>query len=424
MKILLIGSGGRENAIAWKLAQSPQLSELYIAPGNAGTANFGTNISIPATHIKELADFAIEYAIEMVIVGPEAPLVDGIYDYFAENETLSHIPVIGPSKMGAQLEGSKAFAKNFMIRHQIPTAAYMEISMDNLPDGMEFLENLKPPYVLKADGLAAGKGVLILNDLEEARKELMAMLDGKFGQASETVVIEEFMSGIEFSVFVLSDGINYTILPLAKDYKRVGNGDTGLNTGGMGAVANPPFVSKEIMDSIEKSVIKPTINGLLKDGITYKGFIYIGFMLDGNSARVVEYNCRMGDPETEVVFPLIKNDLIGLFMATAKGKLDEIKIETNNETAVTVILASGGYPGDYEKGFQITGLEKVTDSLVFHCGTQLDKNGQIVTDGGRVLAITSIGENWQQAAQKCYQSIDLIQFEGKYFRTDIGQDLG
>ncbi|MBK7505742.1 MAG: phosphoribosylamine--glycine ligase [Bacteroidetes bacterium] len=424
MKVLLLGSGGRENAIAWKLAQSPLLSELFIAPGNAGTAEYGTNISIPATHFQEIADFVIEYAIELVIVGPEAPLVEGIYDFFAENDTLAHIPVIGPSKLGAQLEGSKAFAKDFMTRHQIPTAAYLEVSMDNLPDGMEFLENLKPPFVLKADGLAAGKGVLILNDLEEARKELMAMLDGKFGDASETVVIEEFMSGIEFSVFVLSDGINYTILPLAKDYKRIGDNDTGLNTGGMGAVANPPFVSKEIMAAIEKSVIQPTIEGLLKDGIVYKGFIYIGFMLEGSNARVVEYNCRMGDPETEVVFPLIKNDLLSLFLATAKGKLNEVKIETGNETAVTVILSSGGYPNDYKTGFPISGLENITESLVFHCGTTQNENKQIVTNGGRVLAITSTGNTWQEAAKKCYASIRLIDFEGKYFRTDIGQDLG
>lgn len=423
MKILLLGSGGRECAMAWKLAQSPKLSKLYIAPGNAGTSQYGINVSISATDLSKIADFVIKNAIEMVIVGPEAPLVDGIFDYFANSPILSNILVIGPSQMGAQLEGSKAFAKDFMQRHQIPTAAYLEVSMENLPDGMEFLESLQPPYVLKADGLAAGKGVLILNELDEARQELMAMLDGKFGEASEKVVIEEFMKGIEFSVFVLSDGKNYQILPLAKDYKRIGDGDTGLNTGGMGAVSDPPFVTKQIMDIVEKTVIKPTIQGLLKDNIIYKGFIYIGFMLEGESAKVVEYNCRMGDPETEVVFPRIKNDLVDLFYATVKGNLNEICMENTEETAVTVILAAGGYPGDYTNGFEIRGLENVKESMVFHCGTKKNENGQTVTNGGRVLAITSLGENWQEAAKKCYASISLIDFEGMYYRKDIGQDL-
>ncbi|MBX7225390.1 MAG: phosphoribosylamine--glycine ligase [Chitinophagales bacterium] len=424
MKVLLIGSGGRESAFAWKIAQSPLLTELFIAPGNGGTSNHGNNESIHETNLQGLADFALEYNIELIIVGPEAPLVEGIYDFFQNDATLKHIPIIGPSQEGAMLEGSKAFAKSFMQRHQIPTAAYMEVTMDTLPEGLEFLESLPSPYVLKADGLAAGKGVLILQDLNEARTELLAMLDGKFGNASTKVVIEEFMKGIEFSVFVLSDGVNYKILPTAKDYKRIGEGDTGLNTGGMGAVSPPPFVTEAIMQQVEKEVIKPTIEGLLKDNIVYKGFIYIGLMLTPEGkAKVVEYNCRMGDPETEVVLPRIQTDILSLFISLQDGKLNEHKLDIIEDTAVTVIMASGGYPEDYEKGKVITGIDKVTESIVFHCGTKKDSNGNILSNGGRVLAVTSLGDTWEAAVEKCYKSIQYIHFDQQYYRRDIGTDL-
>lgn len=424
MKVLLIGSGGRESAFAWKIAQSPLLTELFIAPGNGGTSNYGNNESIHETNLQGLADFALEYNIELIIVGPEAPLVEGIYDFFQNDATLKHIPIIGPSQEGAMLEGSKAFAKSFMQRHQIPTAAYMEVTMDTLPEGLEFLESLPSPYVLKADGLAAGKGVLILQDLNEARTELLAMLDGKFGNASTKVVIEEFMKGIEFSVFVLSDGVNYKILPTAKDYKRIGEGDTGLNTGGMGAVSPPPFVTEAIMQQVEKEVIKPTIEGLLKDNIVYKGFIYIGLMLTPEGkAKVVEYNCRMGDPETEVVLPRIQTDILSLFISLHDGKLNEHKLDIIEDTAVTVIMASGGYPEDYEKGKVITGIDKVTESIVFHCGTKKDSNGNILSNGGRVLAVTSLGDTWEAAVEKCYKSIQYIHFDQQYYRRDIGTDL-
>lgn len=424
MKVLLIGSGGRESAFAWKIAQSPLLTELFIAPGNGGTSNHGNNESIHETNLQGLADFALEYNIELIIVGPEAPLVEGIYDFFQNDATLKHIPIIGPSQEGAMLEGSKAFAKSFMQRHQIPTAAYMEVTMDTLPEGLEFLESLPSPYVLKADGLAAGKGVLILQDLNEARTELLAMLDGKFGNASTKVVIEEFMKGIEFSVFVLSDGVNYKILPTAKDYKRIGEGDTGLNTGGMGAVSPPPFVTEAIMQQVEKEVIKPTIEGLLKDNIVYKGFVYIGLMLTPEGkAKVVEYNCRMGDPETEVVLPRIQTDILPLFISLHDGKLNEHKLDIIEDTAVTVIMASGGYPEDYEKGKVITGIDKVTESIVFHCGTKKDSNGNMLSNGGRVLAVTSLGDTWEAAVEKCYKSIQYIHFDQQYYRRDIGTDL-
>ena len=424
MKVLLIGSGGRESAFAWKIAQSPLLTELFITPGNGGTSAYGNNEAIHETNLQGLADFALEYNIELIIVGPEAPLVEGIYDFFQNDATLKHIPIIGPSQEGAMLEGSKAFAKDFMQRHHIPTAAYREVTMDTLPEGLEFLECLPSPYVLKADGLAAGKGVLIIHDLNEARTELLAMLDGKFGDASTKVVIEEFMKGIEFSVFVLSDGINYKILPTAKDYKRIGEGDTGLNTGGMGAVSPPPFVTEEIMQQVEKEVIKPTIEGLLRDNIVYKGFIYIGLMLtqDGK-AKVVEYNCRMGDPETEVVLPRIQTDILPLFISMHDGKLNEHTLDIINDTAVTVIMASGGYPEDYEKGKVITGIDKVAESIVFHCGTKKDNNGDIVSNGGRVLAVTSLGDTWESAVEKCYKSIQYIHFDQQYYRRDIGTDL-
>ena len=423
MNILLLGSGGRENALAWKIVQSPLCSQLYIAPGNAGSSRYGINVSINTTDFDSIKRFSIENNISMVVVGPEDPLVKGVRDFFEADDTLKHIPVIGPNKKGAMLEGSKDFSKQFMIRHKIPTAAYATFTANTIEKGYSFLESLKPPYVLKADGLAAGKGVLILNDLDEAKRELKLMLENnKFGVAGTTVVIEEFLDGIELSVFVLTDGKNYVTLPEAKDYKRIGEGDTGLNTGGMGAVSPVPFADKAFLQKVEYRIIRPTVNGLHKEGINYKGFIFIGLMNVDGEPYVIEYNVRLGDPETEVVIPRLKNDLVELFQAVADETLDKITIETDPRTALTVILASGGYPGDFVKGKVITGIESCEGSLIFHAGTA-NLNDDIVTSGGRVMAITSFGETIEEAQKISMRNADAIQFEKKYFRKDIGSDL-
>ena len=423
MNILILGSGGREHAIAWKLAQSPKLSNLFIAPGNAGTASVGTNVSVGVNDFDKIKEIVLSKDIDMVIVGPEDPLVNGIHDFFLNDAELKDVPVIGPQKAAATLEGSKEFAKEFLIRHNIPTAAYQSFTSESLEAGYAFLDSLKPPYVLKADGLAAGKGVVILNDLQEAKDELKIMLvDAKFGEASTTVVIEEFLSGIELSVFVLTDGKGYKVLPTAKDYKRIGEGDTGLNTGGMGAISPVPFADKAFMDKIHDRVVKPTVEGLKKDNLPYKGFIFIGLIKVGDDPFVIEYNVRMGDPETEVVIPRIKTDLVTVFQAVAEQKLDSIDLEIDDRTASTVMLVSGGYPEAYEKGKEIMGFENIGDSIVFHAGTDL-KDGKVVTNGGRVMAITSYGDNFNQALQTSYQSIDKICFEKMNFRKDIGFDL-
>jgi phosphoribosylamine--glycine ligase len=424
MNILLLGAGGREHAFAYKIAQSRLCSKLYIAPGNPGTAQFGTNINISATDFSSIKKLVLENDIKMVVVGPEAPLVEGIFDFFLNDENLKNIPVIGPSKVGAQLEGSKAFSKAFMMRHHIPTAAYKEFTQQNMEEGLQYIEKQSVPIVLKADGLAAGKGVLICASVEEAKMEFKEMLDGKFGDASSKVVIEEFMDGIEFSVFVLTDGKEYKILPTAKDYKRIGEGDTGLNTGGMGAVSPPAFVTDDMMKIVEETIIKPTIAGFQKDEIVYIGFVYVGLMyLKTGELKVVEYNCRMGDPETEAVFPRIKSDIIELFQATIDHRLMTIDIDIDERAATTIILASGGYPEDFEKGKVITGIEEAENSFVFHCGTKINENGELVTNGGRVLAVTSLHKDWKEATVLSNKNAAKIHYEGKYYRKDIGFDL-
>lgn len=423
MNILILGSGGREHTFCRKLSQSPKVGNLYIVPGNAGTAQLAQNFNIKPDDFKAIKACVIRKNIHMVIVGPEAPLVAGIHDFFLNDAALKHIPVIGPQKKGAQLEGSKAFAKAFMMRHQIPTAAYKSFTRENIESGFAFLETLQPPYVLKADGLAAGKGVLILNDIEEAKEQLRNMLlDHKFGAAGQRVVIEEFLSGIELSCFVLTDGQHYKILPTAKDYKRIGEGDTGLNTGGMGAISPVPFADETFMKKIEERIVKPTIKGLQKENIPYCGFLFIGLIKVGGDPYVIEYNVRMGDPETEVVIPRIKNDLLALFEATADQTLDSVNIEVDERAAATVMLVSGGYPEACEKGKEITGIENVKESIVFHAGTTL-KDGKIFTNGGRVVAITSYGADFRSALLTSYQNIKKIRFEGMYYRKDIGFDL-
>jgi phosphoribosylamine--glycine ligase len=423
MKILLLGSGGREHALAWKMLQSPLCEKLFVAPGNAGTAGIAANVNINPLDFESIKSFVLQEEVNMVVVGPEDPLVKGIYDYFKKDAELKAIPVIGPSKVGAQLEGSKEFAKKFMVKNNIPTPAYESFTKDTVEQGCTFLTTLKAPYVLKADGLAAGKGVLVLQDLEEAQEELRNMLVGeKFGQASTKVVIEEFLDGIELSCFVLTDGKSYKILPTAKDYKRIGEGDTGLNTGGMGAVSPVPFADAEFMEKIETRIVKPTIEGLKNANIDYKGFIFIGLFNVEGDPLVIEYNVRMGDPETEVVIPRLKSDLVEIFNAVAAQELDKVNLEIDERSATTIMVVSGGYPEDYDKGMVISGLENVEGSIAFHAGTKLD-NGNVVTSGGRVIAVTSYGNDFNEAIKKSYQNIDKLNFDKMYFRKDIGFDL-
>ena len=423
MNILILGSGGREHTLAYKLNQSKQLGQLFIAPGNAGTESLGTNLNLSLSDFDQIKEAVLQHNINMVIVGPEDPLVNGIHDFFLSDIKLKNVAVIGPQKLAAQLEGSKEFAKEFMLRHNIPTAQYQSFTVETLSDGFAFLEKLNPPYVLKADGLAAGKGVVILNDLQEAKAELNAMLsDKKFGAASSKVVIEEFLDGIEMSCFVLTDGKNYLNLPNAKDYKCIGEGDKGLNTGGMGAISPVPFADNEFLTKVQERIVKPTMDGLQKDNISFVGFVFIGLIKVNNEPFVIEYNVRLGDPETEVILPRIKSDLVELFKATADKKLDTFNLEIDERTATTVMLVAGGYPEAYEKGDVITGLDKVTDSLVFHAGTTT-KDNQVVTNGGRVMAVTSFGVDFKEALKISYKNIDKIKFENKNFRSDIGFDL-
>ena len=423
MNILILGSGGREHTFAWKIAQSDHCDNLFVAPGNSGTSTVATNLNIGVTDFDAIKDEVLKHDIKLVVVGPEDPLVHGVHDFFLNDAQLKHVSVIGPQKAAAELEGSKEFAKEFMMRHNIPTAAYESFTKDNVEKGYKFLETLNPPYVLKADGLAAGKGVLILDDLDEAKLELKQMLvDAKFGDASTKVVIEEFLDGIELSCFVLTDGKDYKILPTAKDYKRIGEGDTGLNTGGMGAISPVPFATEDFLKKIEDRIVKPTVDGLAKDKLPYKGFIFIGLIKVGDEPKVIEYNVRMGDPETEVVLPRLKTDLVEIFNAISNQKLSEIDLEIDERAATTVMLVSGGYPEAYEKGKELLGLDKVNDSIVFHAGAK-EEDGKIVTSGGRVMAVTSYGNTYQEAIKKSYQSINNICFDKMNYRKDIGFDL-
>ena len=423
MNILVLGSGGREHAIALKISQSPKTSKLFVAPGNAGTSTIATNVPVGVNDFDAIKELVLKESIDLVVVGPEDPLVNGVHDFFLSDAALKGVPVIGPQKAAAALEGSKEFAKEFMMRHSIPTAAYESFTSESLEKGYAFLESLKPPYVLKADGLAAGKGVLILQDLDEAKAELKSMLlDSKFGSASATVVIEEFLDGIELSCFVLTDGTNYKILPTAKDYKRIGEGDTGLNTGGMGAISPVPFADSAFMDMVESRIVKPTVEGLKKDNLPYVGFIFIGLIKVDGEPKVIEYNVRMGDPETEVVIPRLKSDLVEVLMAMANGTLDQIDLQIDKRAATTVMAVSGGYPEAYEKGKEIKGVESIEDSIVFHAGTKL-QDGRVVTNGGRVIAITSFGKDFKEALQKSYQNMEKLHFDGMYYRKDLGFDL-